>query len=34
MAAGSESSYCFSTEEVANMFISREYPDKIPSDES
>ena len=34
MAAGGESSHCFSTELVANMFVSGEYPDEIPSDDS
>ena len=34
MAAGGESSHCFSTEEVANMFVSGEYPNEIPSYDS
>ena len=34
MAAGGESSYCFNTEEVVNMFVSGEFPDEIPPDDS
>ena len=34
MAAGGESSHYFSTEEVANRFVSREFPDETPSNDS